>query len=572
MPTINPNEVQWDPIDPAAVQWDDAKPQPKAPAMGRGEKIMRGMVDPIEGAAQMLVRALPDGAVRAGNRLNNWLADAGVPLARLEGPDEQNLSSLVTGQKASAAAPLDRLVKQREADYQGRRAASGESGIDGYRLLGNVVSPANLSIARLMPAAATLPGRMGVGALGGAASAAMQPVLNTDDFAAEKLKQMATGTVAGGLTPAVVAGLGRAISPAASTNPAVQTLRAEGVRPTIGQTMGGVTNKLEEKAMSLPLVGDAIAAARRRAAGDLNAAVANRALEPIGQRLPAGLQGREAVAHVQQTLSDAYENLLPRMTVRADQAFRQDVGQLRQMVNTGAMDPRAVQLFNRVLQNDVLGKFRGRQALTGQTLKDIEGDLGAQISRMQQSTDADQRLVADALREVQGSLRGLAARNNPQFADELQRINAGWANFKRLERAAGYVGADDGMFSAANLQSAVKALDRSKDKGRFSRGESLMQDLSDSAKTVLGPKVPDSGTAGRLMWPATAGAAFMDPMLTGSAIGGGSLMYSPWGQSLLRGLLATRPQAAQPVAGLLNQASPMLAPAGGLLALEAMNQ
>jgi hypothetical protein len=236
------------------------------------------------------------------------------------------------------------------------------------------------------------------------------------------------------------------------------------------------------------------------------------------------------------------------------------------------MDPNAAKTFARVLQNDVLGKFKGQQALTGQTLKQIESDLTAQVSRFAQSTDADQRLVADALREVQTSLRSLATRNNPQLADELGKINAGWANFKRMERAASMLGADEGTFTAAQLQNAVKALDKRKDKAGFSGGTALMQDLGDAAKTRLGSRVPDSGTAGRLAQIGTGAALFADPFITAPSIAGASLAYSPQAQGLLRMLVSNRPQAAQPVAGLLQQGSPMLAPAGGLLALQALQQ
>lgn len=42
-------------------------------------------------------------------------------------------------------------------------------------------------------------------------------------------------------------------------------------------------------------------------------------------------------------------------------------------------------------------------------------------------------------------------------------------------------------------------MDRSKDKRAFSEGDALMQDLTAAGKAVLPSKVPDSGTAGRLM-------------------------------------------------------------------------
>ena len=549
---IDPNSVKWDPIPADAVQWDDA-PKPKSAPMSRTQKLVQGVRDPLDGAAQLLYNAMPQGLQQAGNRLNNWLADNTGLVARV------------------GAGGADQMVRESNKAYEDQRKAAGESGIDGWRLLGNVVSPVNLAIASKLPQAASVAGRFGAGALGGTASALINPATSDKDFLTEKAQQTAMGAVAGGIVPAIGAGLSRVISPKASTDPALALLRSEGVRPTIGQTLGGGANRLEEKAISLPFVGDAIANARRGAAAELNDAVANRALAPIGQKLPKGLQGREAVAHVQQTLSDAYESLLPRMTVKADQAFGREIGSLRQMVNTGSMDPKAAKLFDRIVQNDVMGKFRGQSSLTGKTLKAVESDLSAQIGRLQQSTDADSRLVADALREVQSSLRGLVTRSNPQLADELGRINQGWANFKRLERAAGYVGAEDGLFSPGNLQSAVKALDKSKDKGRFARGDALMQDLSDAAKSRLGDKIPNSGTADRLMSGGVLGAGFLNPMIPGSFLAGAGLYSSPM-QSVLRGAVTARPQGAQAVAGLLNQTSPVLAPAGGLLALQALQQ
>lgn len=548
---IDPGSVQWDAPALDGIQWDDT-PKPKGPPVTRSEKFGRGMRDQLDGAAQLLYNILPQGVQQAGNSLNNWLADNTGLVARV------------------GAGGADQMVRESNKDYEDKRAAAGESGIDWWRLAGNVLNPINVAAAAQIPRAATLAGRIGWGALGGGATSLLQPATSEQDsFATEKAKQASIGAVVGGAVPIIGAGLSRLVSPKASTDPALALLRSEGVRPTIGQTLGGAANRLEEKAISLPFVGDAIASARRRAAADLNDAVANRALAPIGQTMPKGLQGREAVAHVQQTLSDAYESLLPRMSVKADQVFGQEIGTLRQMVGTGSMDPKAAKLFDRILQNDVMGKFRGQQVLTGKTMKAVESDLGAQISRLQQSTDADSRLVADALREVQSSLRNLAARNNPQLADELGKINQGWANFKRLERAASYVGAEDGMFSPANLQSAVKALDKSKDKGRFARGGALMQDLSDAAKSRLGDKVPNSGTADRLMSGGVLGAGLLDPMIPGSFLAGAGLYSSPV-QGLLRGLVTSRPQGAQAVAGLLEQGAPMLAPAGGLLALQGL--
>ncbi len=519
--------------------------KPATPAL---ERFGMGMMDPIQGGAQLLTKALPESVVSAGNALNNWLA--------------RN-----TGMVAEVpAGGVDQMVREREASYV------KPEGMDWARLAGNVLSPVNAGIgfAGKVASRAGLGAKMATGAATGAAAGSLAPVTSGDDFWGDKSSQAGVGAMFGGATPAAVAGLSRVVSPRASVNPDVQTLLSSGVKPTIGQTLGGMANRIEEKAISVPFVGDAIVSARSKANEQLTKAVAQRALTPIGEQVPKDKLGRELVAHVGDTLGKAYDDVLKNVTVRADQQFGADISRLSNMVNTGSINPNVASTFNRILQNDVLSKFKGQNALTGQTLKDIESDLGQMAARYGSSADPDARLLGDALREVQSSLRGMVARSNPKVAERIKNINSGWANFKRLERAASYVGAEDGAFNAAQLQSAVKALDRSKDKGQFSKGRALMEDLSDPAKNVLGSKVPNSGTADRMfLGGAGLGAAYLEPMtLLAPVIGAG--MYTSPMQSLLRGAVSARPGFAQPVAGLLDQSAPMLAPAGGLLGVEVM--
>jgi len=539
---IDPSKVQWDEapaIDASKVQWDE--PKPKGPAVSRTEKVAMGVADPIHGGAQLLTKLLPDSVVQAGNRANNWLADKTGLVAKLP------------------AGGVDEQVRKREADYQAKRAAAGETGFDGWRTLGNV----GPSLALPAVSATSLPARMAVGSAAGAANNALAPV-TSGDFASQKRGQIATGAIAGAAFPVLGSAVSRVISPKASTNLAVSKLRSEGITPTAGQILGGAAARTEEKLSSLPLVGDAIINAKTRAVGQLNRAVANRALSPVGAKLPEGMVGREAVEFVGDTLGKKYEDLLPGLTVKADREFADNITSLSSMLRNGSLDPKYANGFDRFMRTNVLNKFKGQNALTGQTVKDIESDLGQTIARYSKSQDPDAQLYADALKEVQSNLRDLVSRSNPQAAKELKAINTGYANFKRMERAAAGVGAEDGIFSAAQLQSAVKALDRSKDKRAFSRGSALMQDLSEPAKGVLGSKVPNSGTADRSFM---ALATLLDPKAAAMALTA-PVLYSQPGQRALAGLLASRPQGAQAVADSLRQASPGLGLLGGQFGLQ----
>jgi len=553
---IDPKMVKWDDEpttgapNPAMVKWDEpAKPKGE---ISRTEKVMRGIKDPIDGGAQLLTNILPRSVVDVGNSVNNWIADKTGLVAKL--PE----------------SGMNGLIAQQEADYQAKRKAAGESGFDGYRTLGNVASPANVAIAARAPAAASFGLRMAAGAGGGAASALLNPVVG-GDYWAEKTKQVGVGAIGGAAVPAITSGIARVISPNASVNPQVQALRAEGVRPTIGQALGGTANRIEEKLQSVPIVGDAIQYARQAAGADLNRAATNRALAPIGQELPVGVTGNDAVLFARRALGDAYDSLLPRMAVQQDQPYRQAVTGLRQMVNTGAISTNAPRQFNRFMANEVEPLFQGQQAMTGETFKRLQSKVTEQIQRTSASTNADERLLGDAYRELGDQLNQLSVRSNPAIGQDLAAINRGWANFKRVQKAASSVAAEDGVFNPAQLHNAVKAADRSKDKARFAEGNALMQDLSAAGKNILNNKVPNSGTVDRLLLGGGAlGSGLLNPLIPAGLLTGAALYSRPI-QGLLSGAVAARPEAAQGAAQMLRQAAPALIPSGAQMGLGLLN-
>lgn len=511
---------------------DAPKPaQATGPAITRVEKFATGLADIAHGGAQLLTKALPTGVVEAGNAANNWLAEKTGLVAKI--PE----------------GGVDQMVRQREQDYQARRVASGEEGFDGWRTGGNFA--AGLAIPAFKGAA--LVGRVAAGAGNGAVGASLAPVVGEGDFWSQKGAQAGVGAAAGGALSLLGSGVARLVSPKASTNPAVKKLMDEGVTPTAGQILGGGAKRTEEALTSVPLLGSFIRNAQQRAAENLNEAAVNRSLKPVGAKLPNGVVGRDAIEYAERELGKRYDTLLPKLTVKADQQFAGEVKNLGQMIRSGAIDPKYGKAFDRFMSTNVLNKFKGQNALTGQTLKDIESDLGQQVSRLGQSTDPDARLLGDAYSEVQDNLRSLLTRSNPQAADQLKKINTGWANFKRVQRAAGSVAAEDGVFSPAQLQGAAKALDRSKDKGAFARGNALMQDLSEPGKGVLGNKLPDSGTAERGL---TAGM-FLDPRSYVAALTA-PLAYSKTGQNALATALTKRPESAKTIAETLRKSAPGL--------------
>ena len=160
-----------------------AAPSKAEPTLSTWDKIGRGMMDPINGGAQLLTNMLPEGVVDAGNKVNNWIADKTGLVGKLP------------------AGGVDQQVREGNAQYEAQRAAQGETGMDGYRMLGNIASPANLAMGAAIPRAATAAGRIGLGVLGGAGGAALNPVTEGGDFAEQKLGQIKTGAAFGGALP-----------------------------------------------------------------------------------------------------------------------------------------------------------------------------------------------------------------------------------------------------------------------------------------------------------------------------------------------------------------------------------
>jgi hypothetical protein len=246
-----------------------------------------------------------------------------------------------------------------------------------------------------------------------------------------------------------------------------------------------------------------------------------------------------------------------------DQQFGQDLLNLSQLTKNLPKDH--ADQFQRIINNEVISKFQNG-AITSDALKSAESNLGSIARGYAKDQNYDVRQLGDAIQEAQSSLRSLVQRTHPGEAATLQSINSGYANFLRTQKAASYVGAESGNFSPAQLQTAVKALDSSRNKGAFARGDALMQDYSEAAKNVLGSKVPDSGTpfrhavqagvgamAGHAMLPESAGA-LMIPAAAG--IGALSMPYSEVGQKLAAALLTKRPAIAPQIANAVQNASP----------------
>lgn len=117
------------------------------------------------------------------------------------------------GLRAEDFLSSQRAAEGRISEYEARRAAAGESGVDWGRVAGNIANPIGWIPGMGIGRAATYGGRVLQGAKIGAATAPLvtpaSPGAEGMDFAAEKSAQMGAGAVWGAILPGVGEPAGR---------------------------------------------------------------------------------------------------------------------------------------------------------------------------------------------------------------------------------------------------------------------------------------------------------------------------------------------------------------------------
>lgn len=436
---------------------------------------------------------------------------------------------------SQAKRAVDQQASQGMARFFAGREATQEPG-----KLGDLAG----SVVGTLPTLALTRNPFVLGGLGGA--------LTTKDPTNPKqvAQDVALGALGGKVADVGLNRIGGVIAP--KFNAAVQKLIGEAVSMTPGQLMGGFAKDTEDKLSSAPILGDMIRNARGRGFRDFFDASLNRVLGPIQEKLPAGLEPREALQHTAQTVSHAYDDLLTGITVQADKTFSQGMGKAVQEARSMLPEARAKQVEG-FLKDIVTSKIAKGGAMTGESMKAAEAKLSNLIRTYGSKPDGDQQLMADVLSGARDELRALVQRSNPQIAAPLKAVNTAFANLVRVEKAASSVGADHGMFTPAQLLNAVKSADSSVRKRAVAHGTALMQDLAEAGKSVLPNKIPDSGTVGRALMNLGVGGALGGGAILGhvapAAAAGGALMMAPYtriaGQLTNRLVQAQRGPAAQ---------------------------
>lgn len=296
--------------------------------------------------------------------------------------------------------------------------------------------------------------------------------------------------------------------PAKAITPEVRHLADNDVTMTPGQIKGGITNDLEQKLTGIPVLGTVIKHARSESVADFANATINDGLKEIGQRLPKGMRGREAIDHGMTEFDNQFSTILPKLQGNLNvkslnpkaSSLRTDLSNVKSIAQRSLPAEQAATVA-RVIDQEVLRHFDPKGMATGKGLQEARENLRNEIEAHQISTTPADRKVAAALIVVRESMDKMIKLANPKYAKQYEKLRRGYAIFEIARVASSRVGAEKqgGVHSPAQYTSAVRSQDKSKGKRKFSRGTALGQPLARAGSTVLGGDlVPDSGTPGRL--------------------------------------------------------------------------
>ncbi len=328
----------------------------------------------------------------------------------------------------------------------------------------------------------------------------------------------------------VAGGLGAGLQKAA---PAVTAGAAElikkGVPLTVGQKFGGITGGIEERLAGLPVADFLIGGARRRAVTGFERAAYDEALAPLGQTLPKGVKGRDAYIKTESIINKAYDDVLKDINIPSP---NQIISQIPDVAAT--LPKQEAGVYSRTIMKE-LGDRVADGRLTGTAFKEAQSALRKEAYKYMTSPDAYQRSLGEALSDAAEELTTTLGKFNPDKAGKIANIDAAYSRFKPMQMAASAKGMA-GEVTPAKLLEKVYAQSR-RAPSVLARGGARMQELAETGADVIGTKVPDSGTAGRLALAmgTLGGGAFVDPVTTGLIAGGTGAVYSPLAQAVLGG-------------------------------------
>jgi hypothetical protein len=398
--------------------------------------------------------------------------------------------------------------------------------------------------------------------IAGAGAGAITPV-EGQDFAKEKGEQIALGAALAPVGEMAARGIGRVLSP--NINPAEKSIRAMGVTPTPGQAIGGQAKAFETFAQNLPLVGGDITEAKSRNIIKFNQGVINNSLKKVNEALPDDLVGNDAIVYANNVKNNVYNNALQdtKLTI----GLKDKAKMKSAVLNSKLFDETEVRKADKILDIIAFKKLpQGTSAeIDGEVFKSIDSELKSEVFSLKNSGDLSDRRVGVALESAQKYLRELFGKQNPEKSSILRRADTLDRDLRVLQTAAASSGAEKGVFTPKQYQTAVRQADKTRGKVSYARGKANGQEVAQAGLEILGEEA-DAILQGRIGAQVAGGLTISTNPLVGAAIGSAiKAGYSPAGLRVIDALVAKRPRFAFALGDMIKRNSAGL---GGITSQE----
>jgi hypothetical protein len=351
-----------------------------------------------------------------------------------------------------------------------------------------------------------IPAAIGADALYGGTAGAVTTDTGADGQPAT-LGDRATGAVKGAL--AAIAGNvgGRAIAKGAGAlgssadNAYVATINDAKIPTTVGQQysgkIGGIIKRTEDRVAGLPLLGDIINARRAEGIRTFNVRAFDHALKPIGET--AGNKvGEEAIDEAQDKISQAFGKALNGKSATADTVFAKDL--TNAIVGVGSLPRVGPEIAEHV--KVILKPYMKGNSITGEAMQQMSRELRDLKATYYKANDPMKKLIGTEVDKVENAIFGPFRRQAPEVLPEYNRAKAAQRRLYILADSVNKAKNQEGVFMPHHLGQADRsATVKTEGKVNAARGRGQFQALQRAAQQVLPSKIPDSGTAGRLVIP-----------------------------------------------------------------------
>jgi hypothetical protein len=358
----------------------------------------------------------------------------------------------------------------------------------------------------------------------------------------------------------------------------VQKLVGSKVPLTIGQALGGVTKSLEDKATSVPILGDMIQSRRAEGIRAFNSKAMDKALEPIGGTVD-GKVGQEAVEKARGVVSQAFADALKGKAATVDREFVTSARGPMERLASIKRDGLGEEIVGEI-EESTKDLFSHTGELSGENMQTFLESL-RQIRDSYKNDPLYNRVIKPSVMGIENAVEGMFRRQTPEVMPAFDAAKKAYRRVSVISDAVNAADNTDNVFVPSQLRRAdINKAKKYEGPMRAASGQGIQfGDISRPAQKVLPSKVPDSGSAGRLALLAAPGALAGSGAGVGYALGdsrtgaeGGiglatllSLLYTKRGQQFLVSSAVKRGAKSKAVGSALQKLGPIGGAAGAAL-------